>query len=123
MTVFTEGRHPADYLVSEANGTRSRDVVTVLKKASHRLGPGTVLGKVTASGKYVPVNFSGSDGSETACAILFDHVDATQSDRSAVITARDAEVKKTALAWPPGAQTTQIDSALAQLAQLGIVAR
>ena len=29
MADFIEGRHPAEFLISEANGLRSRDVVTV----------------------------------------------------------------------------------------------
>lgn len=120
---LTEGRHTGGYIVSEANGALSREVVTILKKSGHKLQAGTVLGKVTASGKYAPVNFSASDGSQTATAILFDNVDATEKDRSAVVTVRHAEVKASALVWPAGAQTDQIKAALAQLQGSAIVAR
>lgn len=121
MTTFTEGRHPAEYIVSEANGTRSREVVTLI--TGQKLGPGTVLGKITASGKYTILAPAASDGSEAAAAVLFDHIDATTADRAAVITARDTEVKSAALVWPTGATTNQKTTALGQLRALGIVAR
>ena len=47
------------------------------------LQAGTVLGKVTASGKYVAYDNTALDGSETAVAILADKVDATSSDQLA----------------------------------------
>lgn len=57
MTVFTEGRHPAEFVLSEANGQRSRDTASaggsfdvgeVLKLSGSDLvsynGSGTVVG-------------------------------------------------------------------------------
>ena len=118
----------ACYLVSEANGTRSRDVVTLAQ--GHNCLPGTVLGKVAASGKYVPVdptNGTGEgetpDGSHIAVVVLFAAVDATAGDKPAVITARDAEVEAAALIWPAAITPTQKTAALGQLAAVGIVAR
>ncbi|WP_312568259.1 head decoration protein [Comamonas sp.] len=118
----------ACYLVSEANGTRSRDVITLA--AGHNCLPGTVLGKVAATGKYEPVdpaNGSGQgetpDGSHTAVAVLFAAVDATAGEKPAVITARDAEVEAAALIWPTAITPTQKTAALGQLAAVGIVAR
>lgn len=43
MTTFTEGNHAGEYIVSQASGTRSRDIVTLL--SGNDLGTGTVLGK------------------------------------------------------------------------------
>lgn len=118
----------ACYLVSEANGTRSRDVVTLAQ--GHNCQPGTVLSKVTATGKYVPVdptNGTGEgetpDGSHIAVVVLFAAVDATAGDKPAVITARDAEVEAAALIWPAAITPTQKTAALGQLAAVGIVAR
>ena len=118
----------ACYLVSDANGTRSRDVVTLAQ--GHNCQPGTVLSKVTATGKYVPVdptNGTGEgetpDGSHIAVAVLFAAVDATAGDKPAVITARDAEVEAAALIWPAAITPTQKTAALGQLAAVGIVAR
>ena len=115
-------------MVSEANGTRSRDVVTLAEGVVRN--PGTVLGKVAATGKYVPVdpaNGTGEgetpDGSHIAVAVLFAAVDATVGDKPAVITARDAEVEAAALIWPAAITPTQKTAALGQLAAVGIVAR
>ena len=95
--MFVKTPSAASYLVSEANGTRSRDVVTIAKGV-HAL-PGTVLGKVTATGHYVPLaptKGSGEDetpdGSQTAAAVLFAEVDATLGEKPGVITARDAGI-------------------------------
>jgi len=45
MTELTEGQHKAEFLVSEANGSLSRDVVTILH--GQNLQAGHVLGKVS----------------------------------------------------------------------------
>lgn len=111
----------ACYLVSEANGTRSREVITLA--AGNALPPGAVLGQVTASGEYVAFNPAANDGSETAKAVLFASVDASAAAKAAVVTARDAEVAEASLVWVASVNTTQKKSALAALAVLGIVAR
>jgi len=128
MTTITEGRHTAEYIVSEANGTRSRDVVTLV--AGNNLPAGAVLAKITTgagAGKYTALDPASvadpADGTKVAVAVLFDAVDATSGDRAAVITARDTEVQAAALGWPSGATTNQKNTALAELAALGIVAR
>ncbi len=45
---------------------------------------GTVLGKVTASGKYVKSASASSDGSQTPLVILTEDVDATSADKVSV---------------------------------------
>ena len=50
------------------------------------LFPGTVLGKVTASGKYVAHDVTLANGAQTAAAILFHKVDATAADALTVAT-------------------------------------
>ena len=51
----------------------------------NNLTRGTVLGKVTASGKCVAVDDSNSDGSQTAYAILAEDTDATSADKTAPV--------------------------------------
>ena len=53
MATLTEGKHTAEYLLSEAEGHRSRDNIKIAS-GSGVVKVGTVLGKVTASGKYAP---------------------------------------------------------------------
>lgn len=52
------------------------------------LYPGTVLGKITASGKYVPHDTALANGAELPdnVIILFNRVDATSADKKAVGT-------------------------------------
>lgn len=47
MATLSEGRHTAEFLVSEANGYRSRDEITIAASLAAALVPGTVLGKRT----------------------------------------------------------------------------
>ncbi|WP_428542677.1 head decoration protein [Profundibacter sp.] len=53
MTTLTETTHPGGFLVWEAFRDYTREVVTIATGgATPVLEPGTVLGKITASGKY-----------------------------------------------------------------------
>ena len=128
MTIHTEGRHTAEHIASEANGTRSREVVTLL--AGNNLPAGAVLAKLTTganAGTYTVLNPASNadpaDGTKVCAAVLFAPVDATDGDRPAVVNARDTEVKAVALGWPAGTTAPQKTTALAELATLGIVAR
>jgi hypothetical protein len=53
-----------------------------------------VLGKLTASGKFIPSPATAADGSETAIAVLVGSVDATSADVVAVAVTRHAEVNR-----------------------------
>lgn len=57
MTILTEGKHAAEFLVSEASGSRSRERITVL--SGETLVAGAVLGKVTV-GTATPAAFAGN---------------------------------------------------------------
>lgn len=95
MNSATEGPRNLGFVLSEGNGAISYESVTIAS-GSGRLQPGTVLGKITASGKYAPspaAEVEGQEGAETACAVLGYRVDATGADAEAVILRRHAEVK------------------------------
>lgn len=92
MSIVNEGRHTGEHLLSEASGTRSREKVTVTQTGV-ALAAGTVLGKITASGKYVPYNETGTDdGHWVAAAVLYDNLPAYTGDVSAVVHVRDCEL-------------------------------
>ena len=82
---------------------------------------GTVLGKVTASGKYAPIDFAASDGTENAAAILINYADATSADVETAILIGQAQIVPSQLVWPAGATTPEKDAALVQLIALGII--
>lgn len=121
MATLTEGQHAGEFLVSEANGTRSRETVTIL--SGENLEASAVLGKVTASSKYKEYDPAAVDGSETAVAVLFDAVDASAADKAGVAIVRDAEVNAGELVWFAGATANQKATGEADLAAVGIVAR
>lgn len=119
---FTEGRHTAEYLVSEANGMRSREQGVVAEDATHELEAGTVLGMV--GGKYVALDPSASStGAEVAAAILYSGVDATDDDADCVVHVRDCEVDANALVWPDAIAGGEKTTAIAELEALGIIVR
>lgn len=123
MSTLTEGRVTAAFILTEANGLRSRDHAVVASGAG-KVDSGAVLGKVTASGKFVPHAPAANDGSETAAAILYSAVDATDADAGAVIVARDAEVKKDELVLNAATDTDNEKAAVyAALASKGIIVR
>ena len=91
MATLTEGKHAGEFIISEGNGWISREAVTIV--SGQTLVAGTVLGKITASGKYAVYNNGAVDGTETAAGILYDDVDASAADvTGAVMIARMAEV-------------------------------
>lgn len=102
MTTLTNHLRAGAFIVSEGNGSFSRDKVTILGgyTGAGLIKAGTVLGKITSGGKYTPSPASGSDGSQTAVAVLFDDVDVTDGDvEAAVISGGDAEVRASDLLY------------------------
>lgn len=115
MPTLNEGKHPTEFLLSEANGSLSREEVTISSTAGAMV-PGTVVGKM-ANGKYKEYSNANSAGdADAAAGILYAIVPDSASDQKAVIICRYAEVKDSLL--------TGIDAAgRADLAALGIVCR
>lgn len=120
MAILNDTIGTAGYIVSEANGYRSREQVTV-DATGGALIPGTVLGTVTASGNYVAHDAGASDGSENASAVLLSAMGAVEG--SGTITARDSEVNEDELTFADGISEADKTAALAALAALGIVTR
>ena len=95
MSATAMGPRAYSFLLSEAPGTLSREEVTIL--SGETLTAGTVLGKISASGKYVAYDDGATDGSEVAAAILTADVDASAGDQLATVIARLAEVDENKL--------------------------
>ena len=99
MEPIVEGRYASDWLKAEShNSGYSREEIIIASGAGKVL-TGTVIGKVTASGKYKPVTVGASDGSQTAAGILLNSVDATSVDAPAVGIIRDAIVVQQGLLY------------------------
>ncbi|KRG65810.1 hypothetical protein ABB27_14675 [Stenotrophomonas terrae] len=121
MNEQTEKNRTGDFLLSEGNGSYSRENIIVA--SGQNLEAGTVLGTITASGEAVGLDLAADDGSEVATGILWANTNATDADTAAVAIARAAEVKADALIWPAGVTVPQKTAAIAQLAELGVVLR
>lgn len=95
--MLTEQKRAGEFLIAEGNGSISREKV-VVASGSGVLVPGTVMGKVTATGKYKAYdNADATTGLGTAAAVLYNEVDATAADVEAVVIVRHAEVDEALL--------------------------
>ncbi|WP_027057375.1 head decoration protein [Mesorhizobium loti] len=74
-------------------------------------------------GAYAALDLTATNGLKKASAILYEGCDPTLGDARRTITARETEVKESALIWPAGINATQKQNALDQLAACGIVGR
>lgn len=68
MPVLTEPPSMGDVLKYEVNPNYTREVITLLAGMPYPVG--SVLGKITASGKYTLSPATGADGSQVATAVL-----------------------------------------------------
>ena len=117
MSTKSERTHDGEFIVSEANGYRSRDQVTVTVPNGEVYSPGLIL-MITAS-KYV----ARTDGSTAAKGILFEECDNTDGvapvDFTATIVNADAEVLGPSCDANGGTEAT----VLSELLALGIKVR
>ena len=123
MPVLTRPPSMGDVLKYEVNPNYTREVITLLIGMPYPLG--SVLGKITASGKYTLSTATGSDGAETATAVLLYAVDATLADATGIVLARGpAIVSRAGLAYDASVDdAAKITAKIDQLASAGIIAR
>ena len=120
-TPQTGGARQSDWLVFEECGiTRySRENIVVMA-GSGQLPTGTVLGKITASGKYGVYDNAGTGGIEVAAAILAEPVDATSGDVEGAAVVRYAKIAPGGLTWKATLTAADKTAGLADLAVNGI---
>ncbi len=124
MAEKTETRHAAEFILSEANGQRSRESGTVV--SGQDLAAGAVVevsgGKLTA---FTTDELTDGSLITEAEGIIIDAADASAADvKGVAYIARDAEVNINLLAFP--AETTtggEKAHVIASLGKLGIIAR
>ena len=123
MPVLTEPPSMGDILKYEVNPNYTREVVTLLAGMPYPVG--AVLGRITASGKYKLATSGGTDGAQTATAVLLYAVDATLADATGIVVARGPViVSRAALAYDATVDDgAKITTKLGQLAAVGIIAR
>jgi len=115
MTSFHEGKHAAQFILTEANGQRSRDSVNI--PTGKKFSAGTVL--VTATGSpYV-------SGAGPLCVAIYG-ADTTAAGAVAIqiaCIARDAELNRHAMSWTNPYDDTAIGAAATELAKAGVIIR
>ena len=123
MTVLTQPPTQGDVLKFELNPNYTRETVTLLAGTDYPVG--AVLGRITTGGKYKLSPAAGSDGAQTAAAVLLYAVDAAAADAPGVVLMRGpAIVSKAALVVDPSVDdAAKIAAKHSQLVALGIVPR
>ena len=123
MTVLHQPATMGDVLKYEVNPNFTRETVTLLAGTAYPVG--AVLGKITVSGKYKLATSGGSDGAQTAAAVLLYAVDATLADAVGIVVARGPSiVSRASLAYDATVDdASKITTKLGQLAAIGIIAR
>ncbi len=123
MTVLIEGKRPGAFLLSEATGQRARENIIIAAGAGV-VAPGSVLGRVTATGKYLVSAVGATDGSQTPAAINIYGADASTADVQVSAIVRDAEVNGACLTYHADRdQPAEKAAANAALATLGVIVR
>jgi hypothetical protein len=123
MSILRQPATMGDVLNYEVNPNFTRETVTLLAGTNYPVG--AVLGRITASGKYKLATSGGSDGAQTASAVLLYAVDATGADAIGVVVARGpAIVSKAALVFDATVDDApKTATKHGQLAAAGIIPR
>ena len=123
MSILRQPATMGDVLKYEVNPNFTRETVTLLAGTNYPIG--AVLGRITASGKYKLATSGGSDGAQTASAVLLYAVDATGADAVGVVVVRGpAIVSKAALVFDATVDDApKTATKHGQLAAAGIIPR
>lgn len=115
MATLVEGNHVGEFLLSEGKGSISREQF-VFDAAAPAMVSGTLVGKITASGKYTKYDNAAADGTQTCVGILYSQLDNLAVAQNGAVIVRSAEVA--------AARLTGSDAAgVADLLALGIIVR
>jgi hypothetical protein len=123
MSVLTQPPGMGDLLKYEVNPNYTRETVTLLAGTAYPVG--AVLGRISASGKYKLATSGGTDGAQTAAAVLLYAVDASGADAAGVVLARGpAIVSRAALLFDASVDdAAKTATKHGQLTALGIAVR
>jgi len=116
--ILKEGVHAGAFVVSEANGYRSREQIDIA--AAQELVPGQVI----EGGAGGWTAFSGATAPGASIGILLDYVvTATGQTAKATVFTRDCEVNGGELVWDTSLGTSELAAGIAGLAAAGIIVR
>lgn len=122
VTPITESFHDGGFIVNNPIGLAAFEQVTLLAGAKFQAG--SIVGKITATGKYKEWNPASVDGSQTVAGVVRNFKDATSADKQGTLLARGpVEVNASELVWFTGATGGNITTGLAGLKALNIIPR
>jgi Bacteriophage lambda head decoration protein D len=123
MPTLTQAPSQGDVVKFLIDPNYTNEAVILLAGTAYKSG--SVLGKITATGKYKLATAAGADGAQIASAVLLNPVDATAADATGVILARGpAIVSKAALVFDVSVSTVPLTATkYAELIAVGIVPR
>ena len=123
MSALIQPPSTGDVVKYELIPNFTRETVALLAGTDYPAG--SVLGRVTASGKWKLATASGSDGAQNAAGVLLYPVDARLIDAIGIVLARGpAIVSRAGLAYDASvSDAARITAKLGQLTALGIVPR
>lgn len=113
---------PLEIIIDEPPGRHGRDNIT-LATGSGKVEAGTVVGKVTATGRFKPYDNAASDGSETAFGATLYDADATAADATVSAITRESSLDIHQLKWKAGTDDAAKAAAAVDLAARFIVLR
>lgn len=119
MTTLNQPIEPLEFLLSEGDGMISREQVTVTVAGGVAIPAGQVLGKITATSKYVIHNTGAGDGSQNAAAILGYPLAGVNGDYRSLVFVRYCEVIGNRL----NNSVAPITATVTALTALGIIVR
>lgn len=116
MTVLYERNHETEFLILGQNPPAVPDTVTVTVSGTQPWLPSQVLGRITATGKYVKYTPGASDGSQIAAGVLWTWLPPVAGDARVGALIRNAEVN--------AAKLIDVDAAAAaSLTAVGVLVR
>lgn len=122
LVTFEIPSRPLEIIIDEPNGRHGRDNIT-LASGSGKVEAGTVVGKVTATGKFKPYDNAASDGSEVAFGATLYDADATSADALVSAVTRETSLDIHQLKWKTGTDDAAKAAAAVDLAARFIVLR
>lgn len=118
---FTEGAHTAEFILSEAQGQRSRDNALFVDPITVYVGMPI---KKTAATSDTAAHWTAAVlGSECEALAIYGGVSSSGNDLRLAILTRDAEVNGNLIRWPEGMAQGEKTAGIAKLATAGIIVR
>lgn len=115
-----DGMGDGAYLIGGYNNNRTNAQIMLAAKATEYRAA-TVLGKVTATGVYKPLDPAATDGSQNFGAILFARRPASTSAQRAAGTVREATLNSNQLFYEVAVNASQKATIESQMAAVGII--